>query len=102
MQEGIIKENKELKQEVKVLKFKLNRLSNKFSSNQQQWVKTLKEMQKPSDDSELRPDCGESSETDVSMLVIYVALWEGKHEIYLHYFHYRFKTMTTVLVSQKN
>ena len=70
MQEGIIKEYKELKQEVKVLKFKLNRLSNKFSSNQQQWVKTLKEMQKPSDDSELRPDCGESSETDVSVLVI--------------------------------
>lgn len=56
------------------MKFKLTRLSNKMASNQQQWVKTLKEMQKPSDDSELRPDCGESSETDVSMLVIYVAM----------------------------
>lgn len=32
--------------------------------NQQQWVKTLQEMQKPLDGSELRPDCGESSETD--------------------------------------
>lgn len=59
--ERTIKENKELKQEVKVLKFKVTRLSNKMVHNQQQWVKTLQEMQKPSDGSELRPDCGKSS-----------------------------------------
>ncbi|KAK2551627.1 hypothetical protein P5673_027390, partial [Acropora cervicornis] len=55
--ERTIKENKELKQEVKVLKFKVTTLSNKMAHNQQQWVKTLQEMQKPSDDTELRPDC---------------------------------------------
>ena len=35
-----------------------------MANNQKQWVKTLQEMQKPSDDSDLKPDCGESSETD--------------------------------------
>ncbi|XP_015747740.1 PREDICTED: uncharacterized protein LOC107327508 [Acropora digitifera] len=61
--ERTIKENKELKQEVKVLKFKVTRLSRKMAHNQQQWVKTLQEMQKPSDGSELRPDC--ATETTV-------------------------------------
>lgn len=57
----IIEENKELKKEVKVLKSKVTKLSNKMDNNQQQWVKTLEELQKQSDNNDLRPDCGESS-----------------------------------------
>ncbi|XP_068753336.1 uncharacterized protein [Montipora capricornis] len=32
-----------------------------MANNQKQWVKTLQEMQKPSDDSDLRPDCAKTA-----------------------------------------
>ena len=63
-------ENKELKKEIKVLRFKVTRLTNKLANNQKQWVETLQEIHLNASKDHLESDCGECSE--------FVLGWGGK------------------------
>ena len=63
-------ENKELKKEIKVLRFKVIRLTNKLANNQKQWVDTLQEIQLHASKDHLVSDCGACSD--------FVLGWGGK------------------------